>query len=47
MRVLILNDTHFGAHRGAGATPESRKAMEDWMFMTFTSILEGFDMTRY
>jgi len=35
MKTLILNDQHFGIKKRGGSTPESSKALEDWMFEQF------------
>jgi hypothetical protein len=38
-RVAIINDVHFGVRRSAGTTPESRLALEKWMFEQFDKCL--------
>jgi len=43
MKILILNDLHLGVRRVKGATPESRLAMENWMFNTLEGLLEELE----
>ena len=43
MKVLILNDLHLGVRRVKGTTPESRLAMENWMFNTLEGLLEELE----
>lgn len=39
--IKILNDTHLGATRKAGTTPESQAALRTFMFEAFEAHLEG------
>lgn len=40
MKTLIINDPHLGVRRQGGATPASRKALEEYMFREFKKLLE-------
>lgn len=40
MKTLVINDLHFGVKRQGGATPQSRLALEEWMFSEFERLLE-------
>ena len=37
--MIVINDLHLGVQRMAGATPESAKALTDWIHQQFSNIL--------
>ena len=43
MKYTILNDTHIGALRASGTSPQSAKALRDYAINNFGKLLDGID----